>query len=279
MVLFYAWTVPAFTSGSPVDHTWVTTYDNRVNAYQNDAAVAAAHQFYWYCWGAFHPQGGTPSIPDGFIGSQAGNLALAQCLVEANADSRIVPAARGTIFIYGVDGVCHQLANQVLYATGTSTVPQLTVRMARGYMASTFIYGTYGLQSAAWASKIAACSGTKLTPSGVAIMTGGAGGPGGPDDFEARASEVLGSDNTKLHDLLRLRGSVQQFSMQAWPGTGQPSAETLNARNQHMLDEAARLLRPDEFEKIFGFAPGQKIDLVDKEITDSAGRIPPPSSR
>jgi hypothetical protein len=279
MVLFYAWTVPAFVSGSPVDHTWVTTYDNRVNAYQNDAAVIAAHQFYWYCWGSFHPKGGTPSIPDGFIGSQTGNLALAQCLVQVNADSRTVPAARGTIFTYGVDGVCHQLANQVLYATGTSSVPQLTVQMARGYMASTFIYGTYGLQYAAWASKIAACSGTTLTPSGVATMTGGAGGPGGPDDFEARASEVLGSDNTKLRDLLRLRGSVLQFAAQAWPGTGQPSAEALNARNQHMLDEAARLLRPDEFEKIFGYSPGQKIDLVDKEITDSAGRTPPPNSR
>src|SRR5437879_4160032 len=129
MVLLYAWTVPAFTSGSPVDHTWVTTYDNRVNVYPNDAAVIAAQQFYWYCWGAFHPNGGTPSIPDGFIGSQTGDLALAQCLVQVNADSRTVPAARGTIFIYGVDGVCHQLANQVLYATGTSTVPQLTVRM------------------------------------------------------------------------------------------------------------------------------------------------------
>jgi hypothetical protein len=92
MVLFYAWTVPAFVSGSPVDHTWVTTYDNRVNAYQNDAAVIAAHQFYWYCWGSFHPKGGTPSIPDGFIGSQTGNLALAQCLVQVNADSRTVPA-------------------------------------------------------------------------------------------------------------------------------------------------------------------------------------------
>jgi hypothetical protein len=279
MLLFYAWTVPAFTTGSPVDHTWVTTYDNRVTPYPNDAAVAAANESYWYCWGSFHPTGGTPAIPDGFIGSQSGNLALAQCLVQANADSRTVPAARGTIFTYGVDGVCHQLANQVLYATGTATVGQLTVRLARGYMASTFIYGVYGLQHAAWASKIAACSGTRLAPSGAETMAGGAGVPPGPDDFEQRAREVLGPENTKLNDLLRLRGSVQQFSSQAWPGVAPPSAEALNARNQHMLDEAARLLRADEFEQIFGFPPGQKIDLVDKEITESAGRMPPPNSR
>jgi hypothetical protein len=278
----YAWTVPAFTSGSPVDHTWVTDYDNRINAYPTDAEVAAAGQFYWYCWGAFHPVGGTPTNASGFLGSQVGNLALAQCLVQANADSRTTPAARGTIFVYGVDGVCHQLANQVLYATGAGAAGPLTVRLARGYMASTFIYGTYGLQHAAWASKIAACSGTRLAPpagAGGATMTAGAGTPAGPDDFERRAREVLGQGDQRLLDLLRLRSDVQQFTARAWPGTGQPSAEALNARNQHMLDEAAKLLGPDDFKSIFGIAPGEKIDLVDKEISGSAGQIPPPRSR
>jgi hypothetical protein len=278
--MLYAWTVPAYFSESPVDHTWVTTYDNRANAYQTDADVVAAGQFYWYCWGSFHPAGGTPINPTGFIGSQAGDLALARCLVLANADSGTTPAARGTIFVYGVDGVCHQLANQVLYATGPLLKP-LTVRMARGYMASTFIYGTYGLQHTAWASKIAACSGVRLTPagSGGAMMAAGAGGSGGPDDFEARASEVLGPGDPKLLDLLRLRSDVHQFAARAWPGTGQPSAEALNARNQHMLDEAAKLLGPEKFKLIFGFSPGEKIDLVDKEITNAAGQIPPPTSR
>jgi hypothetical protein len=278
----YAWTVPAFTTDSPVDHTWVTTYDNRTNAYQTVADVVAAGQFYWYCWGSFHPQGGTPTIPTGFLGSQSGDLALAQCLVQANAASTTMPAARGTIFVYGVDGVCHQLANQALYATTLGAVKPLTVRLARGYMASTFIYGTYGLQHTAWASKIAACSGTTLTVAaglrGTA-MAGGAGGPSGPDDFEERARDVLGPSDPRLQDLLRLRSEVQQFAAPAWPGTGQPSAEALNARNQHLLDEAAKLLGPDKFKEIFGMSPGEKIELVDKEINDSAGQIPPPRSR
>ena len=110
-------------------------------------------------------------------------------------------------------------------------------------------------------------------------MAGGAGGPSGPDEFERRAREVLGPDDPRLHDLLRLRSEVQQFAARAWPGTGQPSAETLNARNQHLLDEAARLLGPDKFKEIFGMSPGEKIELVDKEINDSAGQIPPPRSR
>ena len=277
---FYAWTVPAFATGSPVDHTWVTTYDNRVTVYDDDAAVAAAGQNYWYCWGAFHPKGGTPTIPDGFLGSQAGDLTLARCLVQANADSRDVPAARGTIFTYGVDGVCHQLANQVLYATGTAGTAQFTVKRARGYMASTFIYGTYGLQHAAWAAKVAACSGAIVAvaggPTGVKTMADGAGVPPGPDDFEARAREVLGSDDPKFHNLLTLRTGVHRFIAQDWPGAGQPSTEALNAPNQHMIDEAARLLTPDQFKSIFGFSPGEKIELIDREINDQATRMTPP---
>jgi hypothetical protein len=34
--MLYAWAVPAFISESPVDHTWVTTYDNRVHSYPDD---------------------------------------------------------------------------------------------------------------------------------------------------------------------------------------------------------------------------------------------------
>ncbi|MEA2882549.1 MAG: hypothetical protein QOH32_1805 [Bradyrhizobium sp.] len=281
--LFYAWAVPAFSSGSPVDHTWVTTYDNRVHIYPNDAQVAAAGEFYWYCWGAFHPQGGTPVNPTGYLGQQSGDLLFAQCLVQPNADSRSVAAARGTIFTYGVDGVCHQLANQVLYATGTGGPSPLTVVGSRGYMASTFIYGTYGLQHAAWATRIASCSG------GVLPVAGGPGSPGGtsmasdsigPDDFEQRAREVLeGEDPELLSDLLALRTDVHRFAAQRWPGTGQPAAEPLNARNQQLLNEAARLLGPDRYREIFGVEPGEKIDLVDPKINATAGQIFPQKVR
>jgi hypothetical protein len=116
----FAWVVPAFTTGSTVDHIWVTTYDNRTNPYANDQQVAAAGEFYWYCWGSFHATGGTPVNPSGFLGTQVGDLAIAQCLVLPNADSQRVAAARGTIFTYGIDGVCHQLANQCSIRPGSA---------------------------------------------------------------------------------------------------------------------------------------------------------------
>jgi hypothetical protein len=146
--LLYSWAYPAVVQGSPVDHTWVTSYDNRINAYPDIAAVEAANEDYWYCWGGFHARGGTPNFPDGSIGSRNGDIILARCLVTSNADSSINFSARGTIFTYGVDGVCHQLANQVLYATGAAGGGQgggpLTVASARGYMVSLAIYGVYG---------------------------------------------------------------------------------------------------------------------------------------
>ncbi|MFT0875277.1 hypothetical protein LRC39_14525 [Rhodopseudomonas sp. P1] len=281
-VNLYAWAAPAWSSESPVDHTWVTSYDNQVHPYSTIADVVVAGQSFWYCWGSFHPQGGTPINPTGALGQQSGNLKLAQCLVQPNADSNTTAAARGTIYTYGVDGVCHQLANQVLYATANGSVPPLTVSKARGYPLSSFIYGTYGLQHTAWAAKVASCSGAQLVarlarPGGLTVVAGGEGIA--VDEFERRATEVLATEPAKLASLLRLRGEVQRFAAQPWPGTGQPSAEALNARNQHLIDEAAKLLGPEHFRKLFGVEPGAKVTLVDPRTAATAGEIPPPKPR
>jgi hypothetical protein len=252
---FYAWAVPAFTTDSPVDHTWVTTYDNRIDTYPSDQAVDAPVSSTGTAGARFIRKDILQTVPTAF-GQQAGDLALAGCLVVANADSRTLPAARGTIFSYGVDGVCHQLANQVLFATGRGGAP-LTVAPARGYMASTFIYGTYGLQHAAWANKLASCG--SAGPQ-IAFAVGGGAVPGQSDDFETRARQVLEQEHPKLlSDLLALRTDTQRFAAQRWPGFSSPGPETLNARNQHLLDQAAHLLGSDQFKEIFGYAPDEKF--------------------
>ncbi|MCZ8177832.1 MAG: hypothetical protein O9309_02305 [Rhizobium sp.] len=263
MSILYAWVVPAYADGSPVDHTWVTTYDSRVHAYPDIAAVKAAGERNWYCWGSFHPKGGAPGHADGYIGSQSGDLNLADCLVAPNLSSSGNPPAQGTIFTYGVDGVCHQLANQVLYSTGGSGSSPLTVKRARGYALSSFIYGTYGLQHTAWQKKIAACTGTRLPLN----VTDGAGPMADlPDDFEQLAREALGDRTETLSKLLSLRAQVQAFAMQTMPGFLPPDPDYLNARNQQLIDQAAALLGPDDFRKLFGIAPGEKVNLVDPKI-------------
>ena len=262
----YAWVVPAYSSGSPVDHTWVTTYDSRIHAYPDIAAVKKANEANWYCWGSFHPTGSVPGNPSGYIGSRRGARGIADCLVMPNADSSSNFAARGTIFTYGVDGVCHQLANQVLYATKTAGSAPLTVKKARGYAISTFLYGTYGLQHAAWKGKLYSFAGVKPMTRLPTAMEERMEPP--PDDFADHAREVLSDKPELLDQLMALRAEINTFAAQKIPGFFPPDAALLNARNQHLLDQAAALLGPDDFRKIFGIEPGERIDVVDPTIME-----------
>jgi hypothetical protein len=262
----YAWATPAFVEGSPVDHTWVTDFDNRVNTYRTIAAVKAAGAEYWFCWGSFHDLGDSSKHPGGSLGSAVGNITLAQCLCAANAPSDSEPDACGTIYTYGVDGVCHQLANQVLWATASTAAAPLTVAKARGYFVSSFIYGTYGLQHAAWAARQAHCTarlagartmGTNISPE---------------DDFAAHAQRALSAMDAshKVAPLLELRQQLhaEQHAVKSTLATGAwtPSAAVLNERNNAYLERAKKLLTPAEFEAVFGFSPDKKINLVDPSV-------------
>jgi hypothetical protein len=184
-----------------------------------------------------------PINPTEGLGSQPGNIALARCLVLPDQDSETTPAARGTIFVCGVDGVCRQLANQALFSTGSPGHAPLTVKNAGGYFASSFLYQTYGTQSGAWASKIVACAGV-LYPAIAYMKRGAMIAISLPHHFEAQAREALGGDTQLLSRLLSLKGEVQQFTAKQIPGFGPPDAAKLNARNQYLLDSAAILLGP-----------------------------------
>ena len=273
---FFAWAAPILFDESRWDHTWVTTYDNRAHHYPDIAAVIHARQDYWYCWGGFHARGGTPSLPDGSLGSQRGDLGLARCLVAPNADCSTSFPARGTIFAYGVDGVCHQLANQVLYATRLGGARPLTVSAAGGYWVSSGVYGAYGLQHSAWRSKIATCAAVAAGPPSRAsrpARTRRSGGSGPdmsgvelgnpPDDFEEHVGKVLGATKMPLaFQLLALRARFQTAAAADAHAAIAPTAEQLNARNQRFLDDAAKLLGDDDFYAVFGVKPGTKVNLV-----------------
>lgn len=249
---FYAWAVPSLRLKGLPDHTWVTDFDSRKNVYKNIADVIAAKRWFWYCWGDFHPR----CRPKGALGQSNGNLGLAQCLVLPNAISRTDVRAQGTIFRYGIDGVCHQLANQILYATGRWNSAPLTVKNARGYQFSIFRYGTYGRPEAEeqFLQKIGTCGGRRVQADETMTKL--------PDEFETHAREVLGKSNPKLlSDLLALRRSALRI-----PVGARPTAESLNAQNQQLFDEAAKLLGPTIFRTIFGFSPAKKIDLVDPAL-------------
>jgi DNA-binding protein HU-beta len=92
-----------------------------------------------------------------------------------------------------------------------------------------------------------------------------------PDEFEMRARAVLEHESPELLTaFLALRAEAQRKAVEEWPKSGSPSADDLNARNQQMLDRAAALLGPKNFEKIFEFPPSQRVDLVNPAIKEAA---------
>jgi hypothetical protein len=246
MIVFRAYAVPTPYSTSLVDHTWIETSSD-----------------YWYCWGNRHTPGRS-------LGTRLGDASFAACLVKPNVDCASDSAARGTIYVYGVDGVCHQLANQVAWATSVSGMPPLVVSLANGYKASTFVYGVYGrLTSIDWAKKKARCTPGTTTESnasdeGLVQMI--------DDDFPQRARALLG-DTAKLGGLLAIRESLTKSleSLRAEAGQSDPDVFAKRANdliNDH-FGRAAEVLDPSEFRALFEFAPTDRITLVDPEIARS----------
>lgn len=101
------------------DHTYVKSSDGYV----------------WPCWG--RSSGGRN------ICSGSGSSSQANCISQPSSHAGI---------IYGVTGVCHQTSNRILWPS------RKIVSAARGYWASSLVYGTYGTDIVAWLARIAACS-------------------------------------------------------------------------------------------------------------------------
>ena len=260
----YAWAVPAAAPGARWDHTWVTSYDNRVNPFPDITAIEHARHDYWFCWGHFHLRGGTPNLADGSLGSREKNAEAALYLAGSNVDCWVNFAARGTIFNYGVDGVCHQLANQILYATALDGAPPLTVSSAVGYWVSCAIYGSYGLQHSAWKNRIAISKAVEAPPSDAPeTKTSDGADPDPHGEFENHVGKALGADKLSVaSQLLGLRARFQGEAATRAHAAVALSAHELNARNQRFLDDAGELLGDDAFTAVFGVKPGAKVNLV-----------------
>jgi hypothetical protein len=257
----YAWVTPAYFSEAPVDHTFVTSFDSRQRRYLDISEVITATHSFWHCWGDFHSTAGTNVNVTGYIGSQQANMKEAVGLVTPN-EGIAKSSSKGTILAYGIDGVCHQVANQVLFATARWGDP-LTVCAARGYVASVFLYGTYGRKIAAWERKKRLCGCEGASPAALR------GVKMSPDEFEERARSVIGPDNEDV--IRKLTGIRDQARATATRNRAfaKNDADELNRINQRVLDDAAALLGRDKFIALFGFPPEQKINLVDVRAMSS----------
>lgn len=247
----YAWVHP-LAIDPWLDHTWVTNYEPP--PVYNEPSDLPSGALYWYCWGEYHPEGegGTGPNEPGGIGYADGDVTVSSCICAPNDTS-----AHGSIFYYGIDGVCHQLANQVLF----STTGPLTVKNARGYWISSLLYGTYGLNTSDWIALVTKCAGAAQSPpGGEGVM---------PDDFDDHITEVLGADfdEAKRARLRELRESFQTDVQASKSQLSDVTAPDLSAQlnrlvNEH-LAQAVEILGQDDYEKLFGTEAGRSVTLVD----------------
>jgi hypothetical protein len=182
----YYWANPV-AAAPLLDHTWVTSYpfDNRENPPKKGNPAGDS---YWYCWGEFHREGsgGIHHEPNGAIGQADADIDVVSKLVLPNTLPPKFPGKPaqpqdGAIAFYAVDGVCQNLANQLLYATGGPDRKPSRVADARGYQIATFFYSNYGLNVSAWNS-LKEAAGEVLEPA---------------DDFSTFMHKVLGDRVSK----------------------------------------------------------------------------------
>lgn len=252
----YAWVSPAFIKwGSPLDHTWVTSYDARLTSYPTIDAVTSAGECYWYCWGDFHSRG---RLPDP-IASCLNTSGAEKCLVSPTVNN-----GHGTVLWYGIDGVCHQVSNQVLYAEDTSGGGKPTiVSRARGYKLSSALFGTYGRREAEWIDRRIAC--------GVAPRSAYEGRRGLVSILTRRAVSALSlaQDDRAIRRLEDRRRELLAdidtigFERRRPNETRENRADKINLRIEEFLRSTSRSIRESAFQQIFGMGPRERAYLVD----------------
>ncbi len=231
------------------DHTWVTSYDIRTNNYSDISQVISAQESYWYCKGDFHSDGD-------FIGKINYNSPYSKCLVTSNSSIN----GNGSIIRYGIDGVCHQVSNQVLYRS-KNPFSNLRVDKARGYKLSSSIFETYGLNKDIWRQNKINCSINTFTKNKKSLLT-----------IRANAFARKHNINMNLIKELEQKRLILLTSLESEGIAAKSIIESVNQRVEKMnlliyeyTVNAGNLVDNDLYEYIFGIEPGVRIDIIDPE--------------
>jgi hypothetical protein len=229
------------------DHTWVTDFQSR-------PTCPAPQADYWYSAGDCHPSG-SDNDPQRLSSADA-DLGVAKCIARPN-EHTFHPGPATARIVYGIDGVCHQIANRILASTGTRDEAPITVAGARGYRISRFVYGEYGTASQ-WARLRAECAVAAVPfPSAHA------------DLFAMTAERGLQGKMTiieKEQDRLRLR--IAQIGRRAKSRelTSREMAGQMNEAINTSLRHLASTLGAEDFQRLFDWPAEQEIVLVNPEV-------------
>jgi len=217
-------------------------------------------------------------------------MAIANCICTPDVHELVPPnsTSHGGINLYGIDGVCHQLSNRILWATTKGAGDPLTVDGAKGYGASRWLFGTYGSNVSEWQSRIARCTAAAAAPTAaagtpVAMAMHMAAAPRSLDaDLDAMIREKLGPEfsRAKAERIRQVRAralsakALLDRKVQSGQISGAAFAASVNELVDRGLHDTARVLTPDEYKKLFGLAPGEKIGVVDPKIAEQSSYNP-----
>lgn len=148
--MLYAWARPVSFAEWAGDHTFVTDYDQ---PFKDNPPRRS-----WYCAGGVYSRDSNGVRP---LLSAEADIKFAEFICTPDdPEKREWPEFKSTAGIeYGINGVCHHIANRILYAAQSSGPPPL-VNEARGYKFHEFVYmllgyGQYGTNEPQWRDRLA----------------------------------------------------------------------------------------------------------------------------
>jgi hypothetical protein len=247
----YSYANPLPSVLKKADHTWVSDYDRRPKCPYPDSA-------YWYATGGCHPSASDKDPRP--LSSAPADLNVARCIATPDR-STFNPGPFTARIVYGLDGVCHQICNRVLAATGIAGATPITVGGAHGYRVSRFFYGTYGTP-AQWRRLRDECK----AKDSIGTLDRSA-------EVEVMASEVnLALSPEKLTALKSEQAAyVEQLNtlyqrMAESDNDGRAFAREANSAANASLHRLEGVLGKDAFEQYFDWPLGQEIELIDPEV-------------
>lgn len=238
---------------SVLDHTWVTTYDPIASCPPDISSGD-----YWYCWGICHMTGQyNPQAR--LLNSHDGKMTLATCISTPNDDNDHA----GITGIYGLHGVCHQVANRVLFSTENEHEGPLLVDGAHGFWLSYLLYGDYGGKGDNWEQVQKNCGVVNIRSNDMELQAmaamleavpGLTFAPAMMDQLRELQQEMLAQKHEYALRVEQGQMRVEEF------------ATAINKLLTDYLPRLAEIIGPDYSRTVFGIAPGEEVYLLDTEI-------------
>ncbi|WP_136810005.1 hypothetical protein [Desulfosediminicola flagellatus] len=273
-----------------MDHTYVTDYFP-LSANDSIGDVVSRNQNFWYCHGDFHNDQ-SRLVPQGKKVFVKGDLSLLNCICKSNNKD-----GTGTVDVYLLDGVCHQVTNQILYLAS----PRIIVEGVRGYWLSQLSFGHYGRNQRDFLLHVRYC---RYCNKSVNNPVSSKKGSMNNNNYLERLDELLlesidagdskeemlrkerlfmiderigdcVNDNEKeaiikLMEVADRETEGSHSMLVSKEITVKAYVKSVNKINRQKFSKIAKLIGPSRFEKLFDCTPSQVVDLGDAEIAAKA---------